>query len=77
MRGREILKQVMEVKSLTNAQVAKRLKVSNATVWERLNNKNVKDIPVSLMSEMLRVMDYKVIVVPNESRIPDGGYEVD
>lgn len=77
MRGREILKEVMQSKSLSNADLAKRLKVSNATIWERLNNKNVKDIPVSLLTAMLRVMDYKVIVVPSDTRLPDGGYEVE
>lgn len=77
MRGREILKAVMSSKSISNAELAKRLKVSNATIWERLNNKNVKDIPVSLLTTMLRAMDYKVIVVPANTRLPDGGYEVE
>lgn len=76
MRGREILKAIMASKSLSNAELAKRLNVSNATIWERLNNKNVKDIPVSLLTTMLRAMDYKVIVVPANIRLPDGGYEV-
>ena len=47
MRGREILKKIMEDIDWGNAELAKRLGVSNATIWERLNNKNVKDIPVS------------------------------
>ena len=76
MRGREILKQVMESKGISNADLAKRLGVSNATIWERLNNKNVKDIPVSLMVDMLKVMDYKVLVVPADRRIREEEYEV-
>ena len=77
MRGRDILKEVMTAKSLSNAELATRLNVSNATIWERLNNKNVKDIPVSLMTTMLRAMDYKVIVVPANTRLPEGGYEAE
>lgn len=77
MRGREVLKKVMEDIGWSNAELAKRLGVSNATIWERLNNKNVKDIPVSLLSGMLRVMGYKVIVVPNDTRMPKGGYEIE
>ena len=77
MRGREILKAVMQNVGVSNATLAKRLGVSNATIWERLNNKNVKDIPVSLLSTMLRVMNYKVIVVPADSSTPDGGFEID
>lgn len=77
MRGREIIKKIMQDINLGNAELAGRLGVSNATVWERINNKNVKDIPVSLLSSMVRVMDYKVIVVPKNTRTPNGGYEVD
>lgn len=77
MRGRDILKEVMSIQNLANADIAKRLGVSNATIWERLNNKNVKDIPLSLMVTMLRAMDYKIVVVPNKARIPDGGILVD
>ena len=77
MRGREILKEIKASQSLSNAELAKRLNVSNATIWERLNNKNVKDIPVSLLPTMLRAMDYKVIVVPANARLLDGEYEVD
>lgn len=76
MRGRDILKQVMESNGISNADLAKRLGVSNATIWERLNNKNVKDIPVSLMVDMLKVMDYKVLVVPADRRIREEEYEV-
>ena len=77
MRGREVIKRIMEAKGVTNADIAKRLNLTNAAVWERLNNKNVKDIPVSLLSEMLRVLDYKILVVPASARIPEKGYVVD
>ena len=77
MRGRDILKQVMELKGLTNAMLAKRLNLTNNAIWERLNNKNVKDIPASMLSDMLREMDYMLIAVPNTTRIPDNGFKVD
>ena len=76
MRGREILKAIMNIQRISNADLAKRLHVSNATIWERLNNKNVKDIPVSLLSEMVSVMGYKVIVVPEYTTLPENGFEV-
>lgn len=76
MRGRDIMKAIMKQEEIENAELAKKLEVSNATIWERLNNKNVKDIPVSLMNEMVRAMGYKVIVVPIDCRISEKGYEV-
>lgn len=76
MRGRDIMKAIMKQEEIENAELAKKLEVSNAAIWERLNNKNVKDIPVSLMNEMVRAMGYKVIVVPIDCRMPEKGHEV-
>ena len=76
MRGRDIMKAIMKQEEIENAELARKLEVSNAAIWERLNNKNVKDIPVSLMNEMVRAMGYKVIVVPIDCSIPEKGHEV-
>jgi transcriptional regulator with XRE-family HTH domain len=76
MRGRDIMKAIMKQEEIKNAELAKKLGISNATIWERLNNKNANDIPVSLMNKMVRAMGYKVIVVPIDCRIPEKAYEV-
>jgi len=77
MRGRDIIKSIMDANSITNATLAHRLGITNAAIWDRLNNKGVKDLSVSTLSDMARNLDYKVVVVPRNSRIPEGGYEVD
>lgn len=77
MRAREIVKVIMDTVGITNAAMAYKLKISQAALWDRLNNKKVKDIPVSTLSEMLRALDYKVVIVPRGSRVPEGGYEVE
>ena len=77
MKGREIIKAVMERKGKTNADLAANLEITPAALWDRLNSKKVKDIPVSLLQDMLRAMDYKVVVVPRTTRLPIDGYEVD
>lgn len=77
MRAREIVKAIMDKFGITNAVMASRLNISQAALWDRLNNKKVKDIPVSTLSEMLRALDYKVVIVPRGSRVPEGGYEVE
>lgn len=78
MNGRDCVKQVMEDMNVSNAELAGRLGVTQATLWDRLNNKKVKSgLSAALVSEMLRAMDYKVIVVPRSSRIPAGGYELE
>lgn len=77
MKGREIIKAVMEKQGESNADLASKLKITPAALWDRLNSKKVKDIPVSLLQEMLRAMNYKVIVVPRSTRLPVDGYEVE
>lgn len=74
MNGREIVKDIMEREGKTNAEVADMLNITQAAMWDRLNNKKVKDISLSTLSEMLRVLGYKVAIVPRTHRLPDGGY---
>ena len=77
MKGREIIKAIMEKKGLSNADLASQLGISPAALWDRLNAKKLKDIPVSLLQDMLCAMNYKVIVVPRSTRLPVDGYEVE
>lgn len=77
MKARELIKVIMEKQDVSNARMADRLNITQATLWDRLNTKKAKDIPVSLLSEMLRALDYKVVLVPRSSRTPSDGYEVE
>lgn len=77
MKGREILAEIMARKEITNSRLASRLNLSPQATWDRLHTKKTKDIPASTLTEMLRAMDYKLIVVPQETRTPVDGYEVD
>lgn len=77
MKAREVVKVIMKNLSVSNATMAGRLSISQAALWDRLNTKKVKDIPVSTLNEMLKVLDYKVIIVPRETRVPTNGYSVD
>ena len=76
MTGREIIKDIMEREGKRNAEVADMLNISPAALWDRLNTKKTKDIPLSTMNEMLRVLGYKVAIVPRTHRVSDG-YTVD
>lgn len=76
MRGREIIAAIMEKNNVSNAQMAHKLGISIATMWDRINSKKVKDIPLSKLNEMVRELDYKIIVVPNDKQVEDGEFEV-
>lgn len=77
MNGREIVKDIMESQGKTNAETAHALGISQAALWDRLNNKKVRDIPLSTLNDMLRIMGYKICIVPRNHRVPDEGYTVE
>lgn len=77
MTGREIVKDIMNKQEKTNAEVADALGITQAAIWDRLNNKKLKDIPLSTLTDMLRVLGYKVCIVPRTFRIPEDGYKVE
>jgi len=66
MTGREIIKAIMDEQGITNAELAARLNITQAALWDRLNNKKVKDIPLSLLNEMLRMLDYTIQITPRK-----------
>jgi DNA-binding Xre family transcriptional regulator len=79
MTGREIIKEVMKEQGVSNAEMAFKLGITQAALWDRLNNKKVKDIPLSLLSEMLRELDYTVQITPRkqEKDAPKPTYKVE
>lgn len=74
MIAMEAVKEVMKLKEVRPAMLCDRLGIKSNVLSERFKQKNVS---VSKLNEMLRLMDYKVVVVPREARVPDGGFEVE
>lgn len=82
MNGREIIKDIMIKQGMTNSAYAKELSITSAALWDRLDTqprkgKARKDIPVSLLADMVDVLGYKLVVIPNEVEVPENWYEVD
>ena len=81
MNGREIIKDIMTKLNISNSTLANRLGITPAALWDRIDTqprkgKPRKDIPVSLLSEMVQVMDYKVVVIPSTARVLKDGYVI-
>ena len=70
----EAVKEVMRIKEVRPAVLCDRLKIKSNVLSERFKQKNVS---VEKLNEMLRAMDYKVVIVPREAKVPDGGFEVE
>jgi predicted XRE-type DNA-binding protein len=76
MTPAEVIGLVMESKGMTNATVGKRIGLTSASMWDRLNNKKKVSMKVGTLVQMLSAMDYKVIAVPNDRSLREGEYEL-
>ena len=62
------------MKDIRPAVLCDRLKIKSNVLAERFKQKNVS---VEKLNDMLRAMDYKVVIVPRDARIPEGGFEIE
>lgn len=76
MKAREIVKDILVQKNLSNVEFAKILDITPTALWDRLNTKKAKDIPVSLLNEMLKPLDYKIMITPSETSIGESDYVI-
>lgn len=74
MIAMEAVKEIMKLKDIRPAVLCDRLKIKSNVLSERFKQKNVS---VEKLNDMLRAMDYKVVVVPRDARLPEGGYEIE
>lgn len=74
VKAAEVIRAIMARNSIKVSTLAARLNIKSNVLSERLSQPNVS---MNKMNEMLRAMDYKIVVLPREARIPDGGFEVD
>lgn len=80
MTAKGIIRAIMGARGVTNAELASRLGISSQAAWDRVNGKDKngkeKDLTMGLMGETVRVMDYKVVVMPRGAKTPADSYEV-
>lgn len=74
MLAMEALKEIMKLREVRPAMLCDRLGIKSNVLSERFKQKNVS---VTKLDEMLRLMDYKIVLVPREARTPEGGFEVE
>lgn len=74
MKPMEIVKAIMELKEIRPSLLCSRLNIKSNVLSERFKQKNVS---VDKLNEMLRVMDYKLVIVPIDAKIPKDGYDVE
>ena len=80
MTAKEILRAIMARRGVINATLASRLGISPQAAWDRVNgrdkNGKEKDLTASLLAETVHALDYKVVVMPRDAKMPADSYEV-
>lgn len=77
MTSKEIVNNLMQAQGVTNAGMAAKLNLTQATLWDRLNPKKTNNMTIKKFNEMLKMLDYKIVAVPRKTRLPEGGFEVE
>ncbi len=73
MLATDIVKALMEKQNVKTNDFARRIGQSPATTCNRLTQKNIS---IDKLQEMLRVLDYKILIVPSDRRVREDEYEV-
>ena len=74
MKTTEAVRSIMENKSICLAELANRTGKSMQATWARLNQDNIS---VVKLNEMLSVLGYKVVLVPEDTEMSEGWYKAE
>lgn len=74
MKATEALKLVMNLQNVKPTGLCGRLGIKSNVLSERFKQDNIS---VSKLNEMLKVMDYKIVIVPTNKRVTDGEFEIE
>ena len=75
MRATEALKDIIHAQNLTIAKVADRLNIARNALNMRLNRDN--DITMGKVVDIARSLDYKIVIMPRDVKLPKDSYEVE
>ncbi len=74
MKATEIVRIVMKTKEVKVAALADKLKIKSNVLSERLSQENIS---IAKLDEMLRLMDYKIMIVPRDTSEKEGWYRAE
>jgi predicted DNA-binding protein (UPF0251 family) len=77
MNEKAIIIKLMEEQNVGITELAVKMNIKPATLWDRLKSPKTKNLTVGKLNEMLRALGYEVVIMPRAKagRI-DGAYVV-
>ncbi len=76
MTGREVLNTIMQASDLSQSELARQLNITPAALWDRINTKKTTNISTAVLSEMLTLLGYNLVAVPEGTPLPEKSYIV-
>ena len=74
MKAMLAIKEIMRIRGVKPTVLAYQLGIKQNVLSQRFTQENVS---VSKLNEMARLLDYKIVLVPRSTRLPDGGYDLE
>ena len=75
MKATDTIRELMKEQGVTQMVMMKRLNVkSQSVIARRLQQENIS---IKTANEMLRMLGYKIVFMPDTTKTPDNSYEVE
>lgn len=74
MKATEAVLAIMKENGITKTDIANRTGKKLTVIWDRLSQDNIS---VTKLNEMIRTIDYKIVLVPSGTRMSEGFYEIE
>lgn len=74
MKANEAVRDIMKSKDVGTKILAERMGKPARLVSDRLSQDNIS---IDKLTEMLRLMDYKIVLVPRDAKLPKDSYTLD
>ena len=77
MLVKSAVRAIMERTGTGNNALAKKIGKIPQTVSDRLNTEKGTNMSTDKLDELIRAMGYKIVLVPEDTKVKDGWYEVE
>ena len=74
MTHSEVIKEIMKAKSMTLSEIAYKTNKSLRLISDRVNTST--SINLKNLEELLDVLDYKIVIMPNSGKLPKNAYAI-
>lgn len=68
------IREIMKIQSVGVNKLADRLGIKQNVLSMRLKQENIS---INKLTGILRMLDYKIVLLPREARVPEGGFEIE